>query len=120
MDTHRSNIDACVMALNITADPVADQILSEDPFALLAGMMLDQQFPMERAFAGPAKIKERFGTLDPVSIAAAPPCGHSVAHCCASELRSQTAALQNRCGAALSHRATPLPRWRLAAGIGVR
>ena len=73
MDTHRSNMDACVMALNITGDPVADQILSEDPFALLAGMMLDQQFPMERAFAGPAKIMDRFGTLDPATIAAAPP-----------------------------------------------
>ena len=61
------------MALNITGDPAADQLLSEDPFALLAGMMLDQQFPMERAFAGPAKIKERFGTVDPAAIATAPP-----------------------------------------------
>jgi uncharacterized HhH-GPD family protein len=61
------------MALNITGDPAADQLLSEDPFALLAGMMLDQQFPMERAFAGPAKIKERFGTVDPTAIATAPP-----------------------------------------------
>ena len=73
MDTHGSNIDACLMALNITGDPVADQILSDDPFALLAGMMLDQQFPMERAFAGPAKILDRFGTLDPATIADAPP-----------------------------------------------
>jgi uncharacterized HhH-GPD family protein len=60
------------MALNITGDPKADAVL-DDPFALLAGMMLDQQFPMERAFAGPAKVLERFGTLDPVSIAAADP-----------------------------------------------
>ena len=36
-------------------------------------MLLDQQFPMERAFAGPAKILDRFGTLDPAAIAAAPP-----------------------------------------------
>jgi uncharacterized HhH-GPD family protein len=34
-------------------------------------MLLDQQFPMERAFAGPAKILDRFGTLDPAAIAAA-------------------------------------------------
>jgi uncharacterized HhH-GPD family protein len=33
------------------------------------GMLLDQQFPMERAFAGPAKILDRFGTLDPAKIA---------------------------------------------------
>ena len=61
------------MQLQITQDPVADQVLSDDPFALLAGMMLDQQFPMERAFAGPAKMLDRFGTLDPAAIAAADP-----------------------------------------------
>src|SRR3546814_299176 len=36
-------------------------------------MLLDQQFPMERAFAGPAKILECFGSLDPADIAAADP-----------------------------------------------
>jgi uncharacterized HhH-GPD family protein len=36
-------------------------------------MMLDQQFPMERAFAGPAKIIDRFGSIDPADIAAADP-----------------------------------------------
>ncbi|MFZ2239579.1 MAG: HhH-GPD-type base excision DNA repair protein [Gordonia amarae] len=59
--------------LHIAQDPVADELLSTDAFALLTGMLLDQQFPMERAFAGPAKIKERFGTLDPEAIAAADP-----------------------------------------------
>jgi uncharacterized HhH-GPD family protein len=58
--------------LSITGDPVADELLTRDPFALLVGMALDQQFPMERAFAGPAKILDRFGTLDPVAIAEAP------------------------------------------------
>lgn len=61
------------MALQITGDPAADQVLTESPFALLAGMMLDQQFPMERAFAGPARILERFGSLDPARIAEADP-----------------------------------------------
>ncbi|WP_132991850.1 HhH-GPD-type base excision DNA repair protein [Gordonia zhaorongruii] len=59
--------------LQIAQDPVADELLSNDPFALLSGMLLDQQFPMERAFAGPAKIAERFGTLDPAAIADAEP-----------------------------------------------
>lgn len=59
--------------LTIAQDPTADKVLSEDPFALLTGMLLDQQFPMERAFAGPAKVLERFGTLDPAAIAAAEP-----------------------------------------------
>ena len=59
--------------LRIAQDETADELLSSDPFALLLGMLLDQQFPMERAFAGPAKVKERFGTLDPATIAAADP-----------------------------------------------
>jgi uncharacterized HhH-GPD family protein len=62
-----------VTSLRIAQDPDADRVLSQSSFALLAGMMLDQQFPMERAFAGPAKILERFGSLDPAAIAAADP-----------------------------------------------
>ena len=62
-----------MVSLTIAQDPEADKVLSEDPFALLTGMLLDQQFPMERAFAGPAKVLERFGTLDPEAIAAAEP-----------------------------------------------
>ena len=60
-------------SVRIAQDPAADKVLSEHPFALLMGMLLDQQFPMERAFAGPAKILDRFGTLDPARIAAADP-----------------------------------------------
>ncbi len=61
------------MAIRIAQDPHADEVLTNDSFALLAGMLLDQQFPMERAFAGPAKVLDRFGTLDPSAIAAAEP-----------------------------------------------
>ena len=61
------------MALHITGDDHADEVLSTDSFALLVGMMLDQQYPMEHAFRGPAKVLERFGTLDPAAIAAADP-----------------------------------------------
>ncbi len=59
--------------LRIAQDPAADQVLTESSFALLVGMMLDQQFPMERAFAGPAKILDRFGSIDPAAIAVADP-----------------------------------------------
>ncbi len=59
--------------LRIAQDEHADDVLSQDPFALLVGMLLDQQFPMERAFAGPAKILDRSGTLAPDRIAAADP-----------------------------------------------
>ncbi|HET6153258.1 MAG TPA: HhH-GPD-type base excision DNA repair protein [Marmoricola sp.] len=61
------------MGFNITGDPAADKILDESPFALLLAMLLDQQYPMEHAFRGPAKLLDRFGTLDPESIAAADP-----------------------------------------------
>jgi uncharacterized HhH-GPD family protein len=61
------------ITLHIAQEPEADAVLSASPFALLMGMMLDQQFPMERAFAGPAKIRDRFGTLDPAAIAQADP-----------------------------------------------
>lgn len=60
-------------SIHIAQDPAADEVLSTDAFGLLVGMLLDQQFPMERAFAGPAKVLERFGTLDPARIAAAEP-----------------------------------------------
>jgi len=61
------------MAIQITGDAAADKVLSDDPFALLLGMLLDQQYPMEHAFRGPAKLLERFGTLDPERISAADP-----------------------------------------------
>jgi uncharacterized HhH-GPD family protein len=59
--------------IQITQDPEADALLSENPFALVVGMMLDQQYPMEHAFRGPAKVLARFGSFDPAAIAAADP-----------------------------------------------
>jgi uncharacterized HhH-GPD family protein len=53
----------------ITGDPQADQLLHDEPLALLLGMLFDQQVPMEWAFASPAKLKERLGHLDAVKIA---------------------------------------------------
>jgi uncharacterized HhH-GPD family protein len=52
------------MGLWMTGDTEADRLLDADPFALLIGMLLDQQVPMEVAFAGPHKIAERMGGLD--------------------------------------------------------
>jgi uncharacterized HhH-GPD family protein len=57
----------------LTGDPVADGLLTQDDNALLLGMVLDQQVPMEKAFAGPAVIAERMGgRLDVAAIAALP------------------------------------------------
>ncbi len=62
-----------MVTIQIAQDTDADRVLSESPFALLVGMLLDQQFPMERAFAGPAKLVERLGSLDPATVATADP-----------------------------------------------
>jgi len=61
------------MALWFTQDPNANELLERDPLALLVGMMLDQQVPMEKAFAGPQVIKERLGRFDAGAIAGADP-----------------------------------------------
>lgn len=61
------------MAIHITDDPAADELLTTNPFALLVGMMLDQQYPMEQAFMGPRKVLDRFGSFDPAAVAAADP-----------------------------------------------
>ena len=57
----------------LTGDPEADRLLEQDPFALLLGMLLDQQVTMESAFAGPHKIADRMGGLDPRTVAEADP-----------------------------------------------
>ena len=55
----------------LTGDAEADQLLTEDDNALLIGMVLDQQVPMEKAFSGPLVIAQRMdGRLDVAAIAA--------------------------------------------------
>lgn len=56
--------------LYITADPDADALLNTDATALMIGMLLDQQIPLEWAFLGPHTLRSRLGHLDPVAIAA--------------------------------------------------
>lgn len=57
--------------LSLTGDQDADQLLSTDPLALVIGMQLDQQFPMERAFASPGELACRLGIsrLEPATLA---------------------------------------------------
>ncbi len=56
-----------------TGDVEADRLLTGSGFALLVGMLLDQQVPMEWAFRGPLEIRRRLGTLEPTAIAAMSP-----------------------------------------------
>lgn len=60
----------------ITGDAEADRFNTSDPLALLIGMLLDQQVPMEWAFRGPSTLRERLGSgdrLDAAAIAAMDP-----------------------------------------------
>lgn len=60
--------------LHLSGDPDADRLLSADAFALLVGMVLDQQIPLEWAFSGPWHLQQRLGTpLDATDIAAMDP-----------------------------------------------
>ena len=59
--------------LPFTESDEANRLLASDGFALLMGMLLDQQFPMERAFYGPQLLKDRLGgELSPAIVAAIP------------------------------------------------
>jgi uncharacterized HhH-GPD family protein len=59
--------------LYFTDDDEACRLIATDPFALLVGLALDQQVTVQTAFAGPQKIKQRLGTLDPKTLAASDP-----------------------------------------------
>ena len=65
--------------IHVTGDDAVDQLLSDDPLALLIAMVLDQQVPLERAFRSPFDLRERLGgrldvaelaSMDPEALAA--------------------------------------------------
>jgi uncharacterized HhH-GPD family protein len=61
---------AALPTLRLCFDADGDALLARDPFALLTGMLLDQQMPMERAFLGPWKLAQRLGTPERLEVAA--------------------------------------------------
>ena len=97
------------MNLHLTGDASADALLSDNSFALLVGMLLDQQIAMEVAFAGPAKLRDRIGAIDPATIAGydpekfvevfrQTPAVHRFPGSMAERVRSLAAAVQNDWG----------------------
>jgi uncharacterized HhH-GPD family protein len=64
---------AAPKALYFTDDDEACRLLAADPFALLMGLALDQQITVQQAFAGPLRLQQRLGTIDPKAIAATDP-----------------------------------------------
>jgi len=59
--------------LHLVGNPEADELLAKDPLALILGMLLDQQIPMEVAFLGPKKLFDRMDGLSVTRIAEADP-----------------------------------------------
>jgi uncharacterized HhH-GPD family protein len=59
--------------LHFTGNDEADALLAQDPMALLIGFALDQQVPVQTAFTGPWKLKQRLGTIDPGKLAKTDP-----------------------------------------------
>jgi uncharacterized HhH-GPD family protein len=97
--------------LRLAQNDAADALLSTDPFALLLGMLLDQQFPMEKAFAGPRLLASRLGVdrfdpavlagLDPARLVAAmagPPAVHRYHTSMAGRAQALAAHVQTRYG----------------------
>ncbi|WP_280242609.1 HhH-GPD-type base excision DNA repair protein [Nocardia abscessus] len=89
--------------LRLAQDAEADKLLTEDHFATLLGMLLDQQYPMEHAFRGPKKIADRMGGFDIQRIAEADP--HEF-----EELAATPPAI-HRYGRSMARRAQELARY---------
>ncbi len=49
------------MTLSLPIDPEANRLLNDNPLALLVGMVLDQQIPLEKAFTSPYVLAQRLG-----------------------------------------------------------
>lgn len=91
--------------LAVTGDPAADALLARDPFALLIGMLVDQQLPIERAFAAPAALRRRLGAdrFSPGAIAALDPAVVEAAFVERPALHRFPAAMARRVGALARH-----------------
>jgi uncharacterized HhH-GPD family protein len=57
--------------LYFTDSDEANELIASDPMALLLGFALDQQVTVQKAFAGPLELRERLGTIDAETLAAA-------------------------------------------------
>jgi uncharacterized HhH-GPD family protein len=88
----------------ITGDARADELLARDPLALLVGMLLDQQVPMEWAFAAPAALADRLGGgLDTCAIAAMDPDDLAAAFTAKPALHRYPASMAKRTHALCTH-----------------
>jgi uncharacterized HhH-GPD family protein len=82
--------------LAITGNVDQDHLLNTEPLALLLGMLLDQQVPMEWAFRGPSTLRDRLGHLDAKQIAAMDPEALVAVFCDKPALHRYPAAMARR------------------------
>ena len=66
-------IEAVADVLHFTGEPEANALIATEPLALLIGFVLDQQVPVQTAFSGPLKLKQRLGRLDATELAGLEP-----------------------------------------------
>jgi uncharacterized HhH-GPD family protein len=91
----------CTLA--VTGKPDADALVQSNPLALLLGMLLDQQVPMEWAFASPLTLAQRLGHLDPTRIVEAGPDALTEVFCAKPALHRYPAAMATRAYALCRH-----------------
>jgi uncharacterized HhH-GPD family protein len=96
------------MTLSLPIDAEANELLARDPLALLIGMVLDQQVPLEKAFTSPYVLAQRLGhqptakeiaDLDPdalVAVFAKPPALHRFPKAMAARVQDVCRALVDR------------------------
>jgi uncharacterized HhH-GPD family protein len=89
--------------LAVTGKPDADALVQTNPLALLLGMLLDQQVPMEWAFASPLALESRLGHLDARRIVAAGPEALTAAFCAKPALHRYPASMATRAYALCQH-----------------
>jgi uncharacterized HhH-GPD family protein len=89
--------------LAVTGKAEADALLNRDPLALLLGMLLDQQVPMEWAFMAPHTLEQRLGHLDAGRIVAAGPDALTAAFTAKPALHRYPVAMATRAYALCQH-----------------
>jgi uncharacterized HhH-GPD family protein len=89
--------------LSVTGKPDVDALVQTNPLALLLGMLLDQQVPMEWAFTAPFTLEQRLGHLDVTRIVAAGPEALTAAFCAKPAVHRYPAAMASRAYALCQH-----------------
>lgn len=95
---------AAKVSFPITNDDDANAFLVADPLALVLGMLLDQQVPMEWAFRAPFTLSQRLGErFNPTDIAAMDPEDLVAVFCEKPALHRYPAAMGRRAHAVCAH-----------------